>query len=150
MIAAVAACVSIYWLVIRGTSRLGQQARAWLVGGYAVIHLASWVSMDLAARADFRVSVTEMHSQGKARAQRELDMYARMGLQLNDEDRQRIEKRVHDKPHWSFWSFSPFPCLLVGCRSYTVGPLWGLGETWGYLFEGNRTRVIFRVRTWIS
>jgi len=78
-ISSVVICLFLYWLFIRGTTRLKGRTRAWIIGGYVFVHAASWVSMHLAARADFGASVMAMHSRGQADVQREIQMIPELG-----------------------------------------------------------------------
>jgi len=149
-ILSIAACLFVYWLLVRGTTRLRRRTRAWLIGGYAFVHAVSWFSIHLEARADFRAAVVAMHSRGQAGVEREIRMYGEMGEQLSKDEMDRLKKRVHPRPYWSFRSFSPVPMLLVGYRSYAVGPLWGLGETWLYVFKGDGLSAIVKHRNWTS
>ena len=149
-IVSIVACLFVYWLLIRGTTRLRRRTRAWLIGGYACVHAVSWLAMHLAARADFGASVAAMHVRGQAGVERDIQTYAEFGIEPSKGEMDWLKKRVHARPYWSLKSFSPLPCVLVGYRSYSIGPLWGLGETWLYVFKGDGLGVVAKQWDWVS
>ena len=108
----------------------------------------SWVSMHLAARAELRNTVIAEYSQQKAviaariRFNEELGEYAIQGFS------ESLNEQLYPTPSFSFKSFSPFPCVIIGYRSAVYGPRSAHCETWLYVFNGYGIRVVFEERRW--
>lgn len=146
----IAACLFVYALLICKTTNLTNRTRAWLVGGYALLHAVSWLFMHMATSHEFESSVIAMHVECQQDIERELALYAAHGTQLNSEEVQMIKERVHPKPYWSFVSLSPLPGVLVVFRSSMLGRLNGRGEICLYVFTGMGFPLVWKERTWIS
>ena len=59
-----------------------------------------------------------------------------------------LNQQMLPTPSFSFKSFSPFPCVLIGYRSAVYGPRSAHGETWLYVFNGYGMRVVFEETHW--
>lgn len=149
-------CLLVYWLLVRGTAtRLNPWPRACVIGGYIVLHAASWLFMHRAARDQFTAEVAAEHARGLRDVEDDIRYAAADAMEKGkppplQNELDRIRRRVRAKPSSSFLSFSPVPFWLVADTYYVIGPRWALGESRGYVFQGNRVRIIYKSMHMIS
>lgn len=123
----------VYWLLIRITWNMKSKTRTYLIAGYACIHLLSWILMDIPVRHEFKQMVKTMHKEA-----------------LADPERKRWVFPSISENAISVKSIAPVPFVLVTTQMYQIGPLWGLGEVYIYVFNGRTLNVVLQEIYYLS
>ncbi len=50
----------------------------------------------------------------------------------------------------SMISIAPVPFILVCTQQYQIGPVWGLGEVYIYIFNGRTNKVVLKDMNYVS
>jgi hypothetical protein len=125
--------ISIYAILIILTRKIKLGLRTYIIAGYASIHLLSWILMDIPVRHEFKHMVRKMHQEALA----------------DKESNHHVFPTLSDSSI-SVKSIAPIPFVLVTTQLYQIGPFWGLGEVYIYIFNGRAIKVVLKEMYYVS
>ena len=139
-----------YYLLLRTVPHLPKPCRRGIVFGYIGLHLGSWGIMHLLVAIPFAQSVRMTHAEALANIPLEVAQYKSWEPNPDPKYIHRIQRHVNPEPSYSFWSISPAPFILLTNESYSIGPLWGRGDTGIYIWNLFKVKCIAKGLYWIS